>query len=87
MLVNIKTALAARGLRQIDLALSEKIPPTVLSEVINGRREASPELRSRIACALQADEGWLFSRVTRIPRHASDEESTEPAVLNTAGTL
>ena len=75
MLVNIKTALAARGMRQIGLALSEKIPPTVLSEVINGRREASPEMRARIARALQADEGWLFSTVTRIPRPASRTET------------
>ena len=79
MLVNIKTALAARGMRQIDLALSEKIPPTVLSEVINGRREASPETRARIARALQADERWLFSTITRIPQPASGGE-TEPVL-------
>ena len=75
MLTNMKTALAARGIRQIDLALSEKIPPTVLSEVVNSRRKASSELRSRIARALQADEGWLFSTITRIPPPASRTEA------------
>ena len=74
MLVNIKTALAARRMRQIDLAQSEKIPPTVLSEVINERRTASPELRAKVARALKADERWLFAKVTRIPQSASDTD-------------
>ena len=70
MLANFKTALAARGMRQIELALELKISPTALSEIVNGRRTASPSLRARLAELLQADEAWLFSSVTRIPNRA-----------------
>lgn len=67
MLVNFKTALAARKTLQTDLAQSLQIAPTVLSEIIHERREADASLRARIAEALRADESWLFSTVTRIP--------------------
>jgi transcriptional regulator with XRE-family HTH domain len=78
VLVNFKTALAARGMRQIELALDLKVSPTVLSEIVNGRRSASPSLRARLAEVLQADEAWLFSTFTRIPKHA--DSATEPNV-------
>jgi transcriptional regulator with XRE-family HTH domain len=71
MLTNLKAALAARRLRQVDLALSLKIPPSTLSEIICERRQAGPSLRARIAEALRADETWLFSSVTRIPGPAN----------------
>jgi transcriptional regulator with XRE-family HTH domain len=67
VLVNLKSAIAARGLRQVDLALELKIAPSVLSEIVNGRRSADVSLRGRLAEALQADESWLFSTLTRIP--------------------
>ena len=67
MLVNLKTTIAVRRLTQVDLALQLKIAPTVLSEIIHGRREADPPLRGRIAEVLRADEEWLFSSFTRIP--------------------
>lgn len=70
MLVNFKTALAARGMRQIELALELKIAPTVLSEIVNGRRSASPSMRARLAEMLQVDEAWLFSSFTRIPNRS-----------------
>lgn len=70
MLVNFKTALAARGTRQVELALELKIAPTVLSEIVNGRRSANPSLRARLAEMLQVDEAWLFSSFTRIPNRA-----------------
>ena len=73
MLANFKTALAARGMRQIELALELKISPTVLSEIVNGRRTASPSLRARLAEMLRADEAWLFSSFTRIPNRADSE--------------
>ena len=68
MLVNFKAALAARRVRQIDLALELKIDPSLLSRIINRRCEADPALRARIAAALEVDEGWLFQRATRIPK-------------------
>ncbi len=67
MLTNLRTALAARRIKQVDLALSLKIAPSMLSEIICGRRQAEASLRSRIADALRADEAWLFCSVTRIP--------------------
>lgn len=67
MLVNLKMTIAARRMTQVDLALQLKIAPTILSEIIHGRRQADPSLRARIAEALRADETWLFSTVARIP--------------------
>jgi transcriptional regulator with XRE-family HTH domain len=71
VLANLKTTISQRGLKQVDLAQSLRIPPTVLSEIIHGRRQASASLRVRIAEALCAEESWLFSTVARIPRPAS----------------
>jgi transcriptional regulator with XRE-family HTH domain len=81
VLVNFKTVLAARGMRQIELALDLKISPTVLSEIVNGRRTASPSLRARLADMLQADEAWLFSSFTRIPKR---EDSATGASVRAA---
>jgi transcriptional regulator with XRE-family HTH domain len=67
MLANLKTALAARGVKQADLAPKLKIPPSVLSEIIHGRRSPSESLRARISEELRADEGWLFQTYTAIP--------------------
>jgi len=67
MLLNLKSAIAARGFSQIDFALENKIPPTVLSEIIHQRRRADAPMRARIAQALIANEEWLFSSVIRIP--------------------
>jgi transcriptional regulator with XRE-family HTH domain len=71
VLANLKTTIAARRLTQVDLALDLKIAPTVLSEIIHGRRQADPSLRVRLAEVLQADEDWLFSNVTQIPARAA----------------
>jgi DNA-binding transcriptional regulator YdaS (Cro superfamily) len=66
MLVNFKVALAVSGERQIDLALRCGIDPTLLSFVINERREAPPELRSKLAKALGVNEQWLFRKKRRV---------------------
>jgi transcriptional regulator with XRE-family HTH domain len=76
MLANLKTAIAARGRRQIELAQKLDIPSDFLSRIVRGWVKASPELRLRIAEELHADEGWLFSDDVTIPpprrtRHAS----------------
>lgn len=67
MLSNLKTALAARGVKQVDLALRLKIPPSVLSEIIHERRNADASLRARLADELQVDERWLFATYTALP--------------------
>ena len=71
MLVNLKMTIAVRRMTQVDLALQLKIAPTILSEIIHGRRQADRSLRARIAEALRADETWLFSTVARIPGQKS----------------
>lgn len=72
MLANLKVAIAARGLRQIDLADQLEISPTALSELIHERRIPSAELRAQIAELLCADETWLFSSITYIPAPNAD---------------
>lgn len=67
MLANLKTAIAARGLRQIELAHKLAIPSDFLSRIVRGWTKPSAELRVRIAEVLQADEGWLFSANVVIP--------------------
>jgi transcriptional regulator with XRE-family HTH domain len=85
MLTNLKAALAARRIRQVELALSLKIPPSTLSEIVCGHRQADSGLRTRIAEALRADEAWLFSAVTRIPA-PSGATSSESAPLTAGAT-
>ena len=70
MLVNFKAALAARRVKQIDLALQLKIDPSFLSRIINQRCEADASLRARLAAALEVEEAWLFQTVACIPRAA-----------------
>lgn len=70
VLVNLKAAIAARGLKQYDICSALKIHPSVLSEIIHERREADASLRARLAERLGADEAWLFQTVTKIPAPA-----------------
>jgi plasmid maintenance system antidote protein VapI len=67
MLANVKTALAARGMRQAQLAKTIGLPESTLSEFIHERCELAPHFRTRLAVELRADPAWLFSRVTHIP--------------------
>lgn len=79
MLPNLKAALLARGIRQVELCATLGIPPSVLSEIIHGRRKAGESLRGRIAGELRADEGWLFSTAPIIPaQRARKDESLTP---------
>ena len=77
MLANLRKALAVRGMRQVELARKAGCAPTVLSEIINGWREANPTLRKRIAEILQADELWLFSTAGEIPAPVAKPEAAE----------
>lgn len=75
MLANFKLALAVRGIKQVELALRIGIDPALLSRIVNGRRNADPVLRTRLAEALQVDEAWLFSTIARIPAPTSHAET------------
>lgn len=80
MLSNLKTALAARRLHQVDLAIELKISPSVFSEIVHGRRQADPSLRARLAEILQADQDWLFDRTIHIPAPKSPDAASTPAI-------
>jgi hypothetical protein len=77
MLVNFKVALAVSGERQIDLALRCGIDPTLLSFVINERREAPPQLRSKLANALGVSERWLFRKGRKVSSGALPRQRSE----------
>jgi transcriptional regulator with XRE-family HTH domain len=79
MLSNLKVALAARRMRQVELAAAIKISPSTLSEFIHGRVELAPHQRQRIAELLRADPDWLFETVTHIPALKADAEPA-PAI-------
>jgi transcriptional regulator with XRE-family HTH domain len=82
MLSNLKTALAARRMRQVELAQAIGVAPSTLSEFIHGRATLPPHLLTRIAEALQADPAWLFARVTYIP--ALQKKESEQAASTAA---
>jgi transcriptional regulator with XRE-family HTH domain len=63
MYPNLKLQLWKSGIRQNRLAQILGVDETVLSKVVNGFREPSPQMRDRIAGLLQSDVDWLFERV------------------------
>ena len=64
MYSNLKLQLWRTGIRQNRLAQTLDIDETLLSKIINGFREPSPEIRQRIAAFLNEDETWLFEKST-----------------------
>ena len=62
MYLNLKVSIWQSGLRQNRLAQSLNMDEALLSRIINGFREPTPDQRARIAQALQKDESWLFAR-------------------------
>jgi transcriptional regulator with XRE-family HTH domain len=47
-------------MRQNQLAKILRIDETMLSKILNGFREPSPQIREKIASVLQSEESWLF---------------------------
>ena len=60
MYPNLKLQLWKTGLRQNRLAKSLGMDETMLSKIVNGFREPTPEVREKIARLLQTDAAWLF---------------------------
>jgi len=79
MLSNLKVALAARRMRQAEVAAAIGVAPSTFSEFIHGRAELAPYQLDRIAELLRADRAWLFQAVTHIPALKSDAEPA-PAI-------
>lgn len=64
------------GMRQNRLARELKVDETVLSKVINGYREPSPELRASLAQFFNKDEGWLFQADSGVSQRNFDKGRT-----------
>lgn len=79
MFTNLKTAMAVREVRGYRLAGQVGITPTALTEIVYGRREASPELRRKIAARLEADEAWLFTPTRIVPSRQAASGGTAHA--------
>jgi transcriptional regulator with XRE-family HTH domain len=62
MYLNLKLQLFKTGMRQNRLAQQLGVDESILSKIVNGFREPSQEMRTRIATMLQSDEEWLFER-------------------------
>lgn len=73
MLTNLKTAMMLRGIRGYELAAKVGIHAPALSEIIQGRRKPSPEVRRRVTRVLKAPENWLFAEAT-IPTASAKPE-------------
>jgi len=68
MYPNLKLQLWRAGIRQNRLAQSLGIDETMLSKIVNGFRQPSPQMREKIALLLKSDEEWLFAREEPISR-------------------
>jgi DNA-binding XRE family transcriptional regulator len=73
---NLKLQLWRSGIRQIRLARLLGVDEAMLSKVINGHRDPSPELRQRISAVLETDVEWLFQPDT-LTKLGSDGQLTK----------
>lgn len=64
MYTNLKLQIWRLGIRQNRLAQMLGVDETLLSRIMNGLREPSPELKARIANVVGGDEDWLFLQDT-----------------------
>ena len=62
MRTNLKLALWRSRIHQNKMAQEIQVDEAVLSRIINGYQEPTPELRRKIAKYLRADEDWLFTQ-------------------------
>lgn len=79
MYPNLKLQIWRSGIHQNRLARELSIDETLLSRIINGYREPSAGVKSRIAKYFQLDPEWLFqseseSLSKRVPRNGSSRE-------------
>lgn len=66
MYTNLRIQLWKAGIRQNRLAKILEMDETLLSRILNGYRQPSPELRKKLAEVLQADEAWLFEETEAV---------------------
>ena len=67
MYPNLKLQIWRSGIHQNRLARDLDIDETVLSRIINGYRDPSPQTKASIAQYFKIDESWLFRAEAEIP--------------------
>lgn len=67
MYPNLRIQLWKAGIRQNRLAKMLEMDETLLSRIVNGYRQPSPQFRKRISTILQSDEMWLFQTAESTP--------------------
>jgi len=77
MYPNLKLQLWRVGIRQNRLAQMLGMDETILSKIMNGFREPSPQMRERIADLLDSDANWLFEPVIPDARAESNDRHSE----------
>lgn len=65
MYPNLKLQMWRAGLRQNRLAQILELDETTLSRIVNGFRKPGPEIKAKIAAALQSDQDWLFEEADK----------------------
>ena len=65
MYPNLKLQIWKTGMRQNRLAKMLGMDETMLSKIVNGFREPTPQVREQIAGLLQSKADWLFERMDR----------------------
>lgn len=76
MYPNLKLQLWKRGLRQNRLAKMLGVDETALSRIVNGFRDPSVEVQTKIAALLGCDVEWLFQAEEIKPE---DRQPEKPA--------
>jgi transcriptional regulator with XRE-family HTH domain len=79
MYPNLRIQLWKVGIRQNRLARMLDMDETLLSRIVNGYRQPTPEFRKKIAELLQSDEAWLFEEVENTSLTDSAGVNTKPA--------
>jgi transcriptional regulator with XRE-family HTH domain len=78
MYPNLKLQIWRSGIRQQQLAKMLGLHETVLSKIVNGSRVPSPQMKSKIAAALNADPAWLFENAIGAAASQSPPAPPEP---------
>ena len=60
MYPNLKLQIWKTGIRQNRLAKMLGTNETMLSKIVNGFREPTPQIREKIAGVLKSEADWLF---------------------------
>jgi transcriptional regulator with XRE-family HTH domain len=63
MYPNLKFQMWRSGMRQNRLARILNVDETVLSRIVNGFRKPCPDVKAKVAAALNSDQDWLFQEI------------------------